>query len=461
MTLIKSISGIRGTIGGAAGDNLTPNDIVSFTGAFASLIKHKHDKPVLIVGRDGRNSGPMVQSFVCQTLVAMGIDVLDAGLTTTPSLEMAIIKEEAQGGIMITASHNPMHWNALKFMNEAGEFIDAKTGEELLNKSNGPIIYNLYDNLGTITPYKKSISDHINSILRLKLVDVALVRKRKYKIVVDAINSTGSIAIPQLLEKMGCQCILINGDINGVFDHNPEPLPEHITGLTAAVIEHKADLGIIVDPDVDRLAFVCENGEAFGEEYTLVSVADYITSKQKGNTVSNLSSTQALKDITISNGGEYSASAVGEVNVVTRMKAVSAIIGGEGNGGIIYPALHYGRDALVGIALFLTQLAEFKKPVSLLRAKYPNYEISKNKIELKSKNHMDLIFKKLKEQYAKHKINSEDGLRIDLDKDWVHLRQSNTEPIIRIYAESVSKVVADHLAKKLIDDIQDIQKELK
>jgi phosphomannomutase len=461
LTLIKSISGIRGTIGGAAGDNLTPADIVSFTAAFASLIKHKHDKPVLMVGRDGRNSGPMVQAFVCQTLVAMGIDVLDAGLTTTPSLEMAIIKEHVQGGIMITASHNPMHWNALKFMNEAGEFIDAKTGEDLLNKCNEPIIYNLYDSLGSVKPYKKSITDHINTILRLKMVDVDQVRKRKFKIVVDAINSSGSIAIPLLLEKMGCQCILINGEINGVFDHNPEPLPEHLTGLTAAVLKNKADLGIIVDPDVDRLAFVCENGESFGEEYTLVAVADYVTSKQRGNTVSNLSSTQALKDITIKNGGEYYASAVGEVNVVTQMKAVNAIIGGEGNGGVIYPTLHYGRDALAGIALFLTQLAEFKKPVSLLRAKYPNYEISKNKIELKSKTHMDTIFKKLKEKYANHKLNSEDGLRIDLDRDWVHLRQSNTEPIIRIYAESASKVVADHLAKKLIGDIHDIQKELK
>ncbi|MEO5583141.1 MAG: phosphoglucosamine mutase [Saprospiraceae bacterium] len=458
MTLLKSISGIRGTIGGTQGENLTPNDIISFTAAFASLIKKKFPSPIVFVGRDGRDSGPMVQELVQQTLISMGIDVLDAGLTTTPSLEMSVIKEKAQGGIMITASHNPMNWNALKFMNESGEFIDATTGEELLALSSLQISYSPHDKIGKVTQYKKSIIHHITAILKLKSVEPSLIQKRNFKIVVDAINSTGSLSIPPLLEKLGCECILINGDINGKFAHNPEPLPEHLGDLIAAVKKNKADLGIIVDPDVDRLAFVCENGEPFGEEYTLVSIADFITSTQKGNTVSNLSSTQALRDITIKNGGEYSASAVGEVNVVTKMKAVRAVIGGEGNGGIIYPELHYGRDAMVGIALFLTQLAKFKKPVSLLRANYPDYMISKNKVELTDKKQMDKIFRNLKEKYNKHKLNYEDGLRIDLDNDWVHLRQSNTEPIIRIYAESNSQIVADHLAKKLIADILEIQK---
>ncbi len=465
MTLIKSISGIRGTIGGVAGENLTPNDIVSFTAAFALMTQKKSttptDTPRIIVGRDGRNSGPMVQQLVQSTLESMGINVLDAGLTTTPSLEMAIVKEKAQGGIMVTASHNPMEWNALKFMNEAGEFIDSATGNELLNLAESPIHYAPFDKLGKIEPLKNTIAKHIASILKLKLVDVDLIKKKNFKIVVDVINSTGALAIPLLLQKLGCECILINGEINGTFAHNPEPLPDHLTGLAAAVLKNKAHLGIVVDPDVDRLAFICENGEPFGEEYTLVAVADYITSKQKGNTVSNLSSTQALRDVTVSNGGAYFASAVGEVNVVTKMKAVKAVIGGEGNGGIIYPKLHYGRDAMVGIALFLTQLAVYGKPVSLLRDKYPNYEISKNKIELTDKKNIDLIFKKLKEQYSKHELNSEDGLRIDLDNEWVHLRQSNTEPIIRIYAESNSKVVADHLANKLISDIKAIQKDLK
>ncbi len=461
MTLIKSISGIRGTIGGTAGDNLTPNDIVTFTAGFALLIQKKYSSPCIIVGRDGRNSGPMVQHLVQYTLQSMGVQVLDAALTTTPSMAMAIIKERAHGGIMVTASHNPMEWNALKFMNDAGEFIDAATGNELLNLSESKIQYAPHHRLGQIIPLKNTISKHITAILGLKLVDVDLVKKKNFKIVVDVINSSGALAIPPLLEKLGCECILIHGEINGTFAHNPEPLPEHLIDLSKAVISNKAHLGIIVDPDVDRLAFVCENGEPFGEEYTLVAIADYVTSKQKGNTVSNLSSTQALRDITVLNGGAYYASAVGEVNVVTKMKEVKAVIGGEGNGGIIYPKLHYGRDAMVGIALFLTQLAEFGKPISLLRDKYPNYEISKNKIELTDKKNMDLIFKKLQEKYINHQINNEDGLRIDLGNEWVHLRQSNTEPIIRIYAESASKVVADHLAKKLISDIKDIQKELK
>lgn len=462
MTLIKSISGIRGTIGGKPGENLTPIDIVTFTSGFASLIKKRNDNPHIIVGRDGRNSGEMVQNLVQSTLMSLGINVLDAGLTTTPSLEMAIILQKASGGIMITASHNPMEWNALKFMNELGEFIDAETGQEVLDLGNDPRIqFSSYESLGTLVPLKNTIFNHIQAILKLKLVNKDLIKSRNYKIVVDAINSTGALSVPLLLEKLGCECILINGDIHGSFAHNPEPLPEHIDELSKTVKKQKAHLGIIVDPDVDRLAFVADNGEPFGEEYTLVAVADYILSKEKGNTVSNLSSTLALRDITLQQGGEYFASAVGEVNVVAKMKAVDAIIGGEGNGGIIYPKLHYGRDALVGIALFLSHLAEKNKKVSFLRSDYPNYEISKNKIELTDKKQMDIIFSRLKEKYKNKKLHTEDGLRIDLDNEWIHLRQSNTEPIIRIYAESSSKVVADNLAKKLISDIREIQREMK
>lgn len=414
-----------------------------------------------MIGLDGRISGPMVQSLVVATLQSLGIHVLDAGLTTTPSLEMAIVAEKSQGGIMITASHNGMEWNALKFMDEHGEFINAATGQQLLELATSAIKYSPADRLGEHSLIKNTISNHIKSILKLKLIDVDLIKSKKFKIVVDVINSTGSLAIPALLEKLDCTCILLNGEMSGKFAHNPEPLPEHISDLSTAVVKNKAHLGIVVDPDVDRLAFICDNGDPFGEEYTLVAIADYVTSKEKGNTVSNLSSTQALRDITLQNGGQYFASAVGEVNVVAKMKENKAVIGGEGNGGVIYPKLHYGRDALVGIGLFLSQLAEYGKPISLLRSKYPNYEISKNKIELSEKNHMDQIFKRLRDQYHKHKINSEDGLRIDLDGEWVHLRQSNTEPIIRIYAESNSKVVADHLAQKLIKDIRDIQKDLK
>jgi len=461
LSLIKSISGIRGTIGGVQGENLTPPDIVSFASGFATLVSSKSKSPKIVVGRDGRISGPMVQSLVTATLQSLGVHVLDAGLTTTPSLEMAIPGEKAHGGVMITASHNPMEWNALKFMDEHGEFLSAASGQQLIELSSSAMRYNPEDKLGGYTPLKNTIPNHIKAILKLKLVNAELVRNKRFKIVVDVINSTGSLAIPALLDKLGCEYVLLNGDMNGKFAHNPEPLPEHIGDLAAAVVKNKADLGIVVDPDVDRLAFVCENGEPFGEEYTLVAIADYVTSREKGNTVSNLSSTQALRDITVHNGGQHFASAVGEVNVVTKMKETKSVIGGEGNGGVIYPKLHYGRDAIVGIALFLSHLAEFNKPISLLRSKYPNYEISKNKIELGEEKHMDLIFKRLKDQYHKHKLNSEDGLRIDLDGEWVHLRQSNTEPIIRIYAESNSKVVADHLAQKLIKDIREIQKDLK
>ncbi|MDZ4707511.1 MAG: phosphoglucosamine mutase [Saprospiraceae bacterium] len=461
MSLIKSISGIRGTIGGVQGENLTPNDIVAFTSGFAALVASRFKSPKVIVGRDGRISGPMVQSLVTATLQSMGIHVLDADLTTTPSLEMAIPAEKAQGGIMITASHNSMEWNALKFMDEHGEFINAASGQQLLDLSSSAIQYKSGEQLGGYSPLKNTIANHIKAILKLKLVNTELIKIKRFKIVVDVINSTGGLAVPALLDKLGCEYVLINEEIDGRFAHNPEPLPEHINELVVAVIKHKADLGIVVDPDVDRLAFVSDNGDPFGEEYTLVSIADYVLSKEKGNSVSNLSSTQALRDITLLHGGQYFASAVGEVNVVAKMKETNAVIGGEGNGGVIYPKLHYGRDALVGIALFLSQLAEFSKSSSLLRSKYPNYEISKNKIELAEKKHMEQIFKRLKDQYQKHKTNSEDGLRIDLDGEWVHLRQSNTEPIIRIYAESNSKVVADHLAQKLIKDIREIQKDLK
>lgn len=461
LTLIKSISGIRGTLGGKSGENLTPNDIVGFTAGFAKIIQSKHPDATIITGRDGRNSGPMVQSLVNATLISMGVHVLDAGLTTTPSLAMAIMHHKAQGGVMVTASHNPMEWNALKFMNASGEFIDNAAGQEVLKWSEKPIDYVAFDHLGSMTPLHDSIEAHIQAILKLPLVDTAVISAKKLVVVADVINSTGALAVPLLLEKLGCECILINGEINGSFAHNPEPLPEHLATLSQAVLKHHAHLGIVVDPDVDRLAFVCEDGEPFGEEYTLVAVADYITSKQMGNTVSNLSSTQALKDITVKHGGLYFPSAVGEVNVVEKMKQVKAIIGGEGNGGIIYPDLHYGRDALVGIALFLTHLAEQGKTCSALRSQYPNYEISKNKIELTDKKDMDTIFLRLREKYSQHPINTEDGIRIEIGQNWIHLRQSNTEPIIRIYAESNSKVVADDLAKKIINDIREIQKVLK
>ena len=461
MTLIKSISGIRGTIGGKSGENLTPPDIVAFTSGFARLIADTYSHPKIMIGRDGRNSGEMVQSLVSSTLIAFGIQVLDAGFTTTPSLEMGIVHYRAQGGIMITASHNPMEWNALKFMNEKGECIDNNTGQQLLALADSGLEYNSYDRLGHITGIKDSIERHIDAILNLPLINQSAILAKKYRVVLDAINSTGALAIPPLLSRLGVECILLNGEINGVFNHNPEPLPENITGIQKAVIDFKADMGIIVDPDVDRLSFVSGDGNSFGEEYTLVAVADYILSHKKGNTVSNLSSTMALRDITERHGGHYYASAVGEVNVVTKMKEVNAVIGGEGNGGIIFPDLHYGRDAMVGIALFLSSIATKNITVASLRASLPKYEMSKNKIELNDIHQINQILENVKSKYIKYEINTTDGVKITMPNEWIHLRRSNTEPIIRIYAESQTKEKADHLALSMIQVIAEIQNTLK
>lgn len=458
MTLIKSISGIRGTIGGIPGENLTPPDIIAFTSGFAAQLNKKFSKPKVFVGRDGRDSGAMVQSLVNACLVSIGVHVLDAGLSTTPSIAMAIINHKAHGGIMITASHNPMNWNALKFMNEKGEFVDHETGSEILELAASQLIYHSHHKLGKIKESGNIINEHIQSILNLPLVNSSLIKEKKYKIVLDAINSTGAISIPPLLEKLGVEYKVINGEMSGVFNHNPEPLPEHIVDIQNAVIVEQADLGIIVDPDVDRLAFVCENGSAFGEEYTLVAIAEYILKHKNGNTVSNLSSTLALRDITVEHGAKYFPAAVGEVNVVAKMKEVHAVIGGEGNGGIIYPDLHYGRDALVGIALFLSHLAEKSTTASILRSALPNYEMSKNKIELTDASLVDKILDQVKEEYKIFDINTMDGVKINMQNEWIHLRKSNTEPIIRIYSESLSKAKADDLANNMIHTINKIIK---
>ena len=463
MALIKSISGIRGTIGGSAGDNLTPQDIVECTAAFGYWVLQKTGNPKVVVGRDARMSGEIVNSLVVSTLRAVGLDVVDVGLSTTPTVEMAVPMEKAGAGIILTASHNPKQWNALKLLNEKGEFISAADATEFLGFiKDGNIDYATVDKLGSYRKDDTYIDKHIDAILELPLVKEEAVRERKFKVVVDAVNSTGAISMPPLLEKLGCEVIVINGEVTGNFAHNPEPLPENLRQLSEAVQSHRADLGIAVDPDVDRLAFVCEDGEMFGEEYTLVAVSDYILQNtpdsESKNTVSNLSSTRALRDVTEKNGGEYHAAAVGEVNVVNQMKAVNAVIGGEGNGGVIYPALHYGRDALAGVALVLSQLAEFGKPISWLRRSYPNYVISKNKIQLTPEIDLDLIFEKLKEKYSNEDLNTIDGLKINFESDWIHLRKSNTEPIIRIYSESSSEVTADNLAKKIQQDIAEILK---
>ncbi len=462
MTLIKSISGIRGTIGGTPDNGLTPLDIVKYTSAFAALLLQdtEHGNKKVIVGRDGRISGAMVRDLVVASLQAMGIDVVDMGLSTTPSVEMAVIQEQALGGIILTASHNPKEWNALKLLNKKGEFISADLGNELLAIGNeGKLQYATITKLGTVTDGAYLHQAHIDAILAHPLVDTAAIANRKFKIVVDAINSTGAIYVPMLLKALGVDQIqVINEEVNGKFAHNPEPLPEHLRDLSSVVEKTKADLGIAVDPDVDRLCFVNEDGSMFGEEYTLVAVADYVLSQTPGNTVSNMSSTRALKDITLKHGGMHYSSAVGEVNVVKKMKEVNAVIGGEGNGGIIDPKLHYGRDALIGIALFLTHLAKFGKPISNLRATYPNYFISKNKIELSERVDVAAIFEGIRKQYKKHPINTEDGLKIEFENNWVHLRTSNTEPIIRIYSESNSINSAENIAKKMILDINDIIK---
>jgi phosphomannomutase len=455
MALIKSISGIRGTIGGKTNDNLTPLDIVKFSAAYGTWLLQQSKNHKVIIGRDGRISGDMVSSLVVNTLIGLGLDVIDLGLSTTPTVEMTVKFEDAAGGIILTASHNPKEWNALKLLNADGEFISGDEGKLILAlAAKEDFNFASVDKLGTYTKNETALQKHIDAVINYALVDVAAIKKAKFKIVVDAVNSTGAIAIPALLKALGVKEVtVINEEVNGRFAHNPEPLPEHLTGLSSEVIKQNASLGIAVDPDVDRLCFVCEDGSMFGEEYTLVAVADYILSKRKGNTVSNMSSTRALKDVTEKNGGQYFPSAVGEVNVVNKMKAVNAVIGGEGNGGIIVPDLHYGRDALIGIALFLTQLAGSKKTIKQLRNTYPDYFMSKNKIELDNGVDVKSIFEKIKDKYKNHPTNTEDGLKIEFDSDWVHLRTSNTEPIIRIYAESNFETTADNIAKRLMQDI--------
>jgi len=465
MSLLKTISGIRGTIGGAAGDNLTPQDIVECSAAFGYWVIKKTNNPKIVVGRDARISGDIVNGLVVNTLRAVGIDVVDVGLSTTPTVEMAVPMENAGAGIILTASHNPKEWNALKLLNDKGEFISAADATEFLGFiKEGNIEYATVDKLGSYREDDTYIDKHIEAILALRLVKVDEVVKRKFKVVVDCVNSTGTITVPNLLEKLGCEVIVINGDVTGNFAHKPEPVPENLRQLSSAVLSNNADLGIAVDPDVDRLALVNEDGTMFGEEYTLVAVSDYILKNtpdgESKNTVSNLSSTRALKDVTVKNGGMYHAAAVGEVNVVTKMKEVNAVIGGEGNGGVIYPELHYGRDALAGIALILSQLVEFGNPLSWLKRSFPQYVISKNKIELTDQIDLDFIFKKLKEKYSNEDLNTIDGLKINFESDWIHLRKSNTEPIIRIYSESASLVTADNLAKKMQQDISDILKQV-
>ena len=460
MTLIKSISGIRGTIGGAPNNGLTPLDIVKFTSAFGTWIlnRNSNKKCKIVIGRDARISGEMVQNIVVGTLQGLGIDVIDLDFSTTPTVEIAVTMENAQAGIILTASHNPKQWNALKLLNEKGEFISGKDGEEVLDLAeNSSFTYADVDDLGAYIKDATYLKKHIEAVLNLPLVDVEAIKSVNFKVAIDCVNSTGGIFIPALLKALGVTNILeLYCEPNGVFPHNPEPLPENLTEISAQIKIQKADVGFVVDPDVDRLAIVCENGEMFGEEYTLVAISDYVIQLTPGNTVSNLSSTRALRDVTERNGNQYFASAVGEVNVVEMMKAQNAIIGGEGNGGIIYPELHYGRDALVGIALFLTHLAKSKMKCSELRASYPSYFISKNKIELTPQINVDDILKKMEQKYQHEKINNIDGVKIDFPAEWVHLRKSNTEPIIRIYSESLSMQSADALANKIINDIKEL-----
>ena len=458
MTLIKSISGIRGTIGGNVGDSFTPIDIVKFTSAYAKFISlQDNESKKIVLGRDARLSGFFVSNIVSGTLIGCGFDVVDIGLSTTPTVEVAVEKENAAGGIILTASHNPKQWNALKLLNNKGEFISSEDGQQILSiAENDDYLFSEIDQIGNYTYNDTHNQKHIDDVLNLDLVNVDLIKSKKFRVVLDAVNSTGGMLIPQLLEKLGVECVELYCDPNGHFPHNPEPLPENLTEISKKVIDEKANLGIVVDPDVDRLALICEDGSMFGEEYTLVSVADFVLSKTPGNTVSNLSSTRALSDITSKYDCKYYASAVGEVNVVEKMKECNAIIGGEGNGGIIYPSLHYGRDALVGIALFLTNLAEKNISCLQLRKSYPNYFISKNKIDLDPKTNIDNIFNILKQKYSEYELNLIDGLKIDFDFGWVHLRRSNTEPIIRIYSESTSKEKSDSIAQEFINEIKEI-----
>ena len=458
MTLIKSISGIRGTIGGNVGDSLTPIDIVRFTSAYAKFISDQDcNSNIIVIGRDARLSGTMVSNIVSGTLIGCGFNVIDIGLSTTPTVEVAVEKESAAGGIIITASHNPKQWNALKLLNNKGEFISAVDGEKILDYAQKEDFnFSLIENIGSYNYDDTHNEKHIEDVLNLELVNVDLVRSKKFKVVLDAVNSTGGILIPKLLEKLGVECVELFCDPTGNFPHNPEPLPENLIEISKKVVDTNADLGIVVDPDVDRLALVCEDGSMFGEEYTLVSVADYVLSKTPGNTVSNLSSTRALSDVTNKHNGNYFASAVGEVNVVEKMKDKNAVIGGEGNGGIIYPALHYGRDALVGIALFLTNLAEKEMSCKSLRKTYPNYFISKNKIDLDLSVDIAKLLKTLESKFSSNNINTIDGLKINFDDGWVHLRRSNTEPIIRIYSESVTLDKANQLAEDFISQIKEL-----
>jgi len=458
MTLIKSISGIRGTIGGKPGDNLTPSDIVKFVTGYATYILEGNQGSVItvIIGRDARVSGAMVSNLVSGTLMGMGINVIDLGLSTTPTVEVAVTAYKAQGGIILTASHNPGEWNALKLLNSRGEFLDGDAGAKVLeNAESTDVEYSKVEKLGSYTADNTFIDKHIKMVLDLPLVDIEAIKKAKFRVAIDAVNSTGGIVIPRLLRALGVDKVIdLYCDPNGLFPHNPEPLPEHLHELSKTVVDHKAHVGFVVDPDVDRLAIVSENGKMFGEEYTLVAVADYVLNHTPGNTVSNMSSTRALRDVTEGKGYKYSASAVGEVNVVNMMKETNAVIGGEGNGGVIYPEIHYGRDALVGIALFLTHLAKTRLSCSKLRETYPDYTISKNKITLSPGMDTDLILKKIQEKYKDQPNSTIDGVKIEFGNEWVHLRKSNTEPIIRIYAESVSAAKAEELAEKIIKDIK-------
>ena len=458
MTLIKSISGIRGTIGGNVGNNLTPLDVVKFTAAFAQWLINKHNKLNLkvVLGRDARVSGPMISQIVSGTLRGMGIDVIDLGLATTPTAELAVENLNADGGIILTASHNPEQWNALKLLNEKGEFISASDGERLLSLvEKDEYQFSTFQSLGNVSTYYNASDDHIKQILELELVDVDAIKSAGFKVAIDCVNSVGGMVLPMLLTELGVDEIIeLHCEPTGIFPHNPEPLPENLTEISEIIQNQGADVGFVVDPDVDRLAIVNEDGTMFGEEYTLVAVADYILSNKKGNTVSNLSSTRALRDITEKHGGSYSTAAVGEVNVVTQMKNTNAIIGGEGNGGIIYPELHYGRDSLVGIALFLSHLAKSGKECSELRKTYPEYHISKNKIELTPGTDVDAILEKIKNAYSNEVLNLIDGVKIEFEKEWIHLRKSNTEPIIRIYSESSTLERADSLAQDIMDKIR-------
>ena len=459
MTLIKSISGIRGTIGGHAGDNLTPLDVVKFTTAYARLIAERNPgrKLTIVIGRDARISGEMVANLVEGTLLGCGVDVMNVGLCTTPGTELAVTAHKADGGIIITASHNPRQWNALKLLNGEGEFLSDAEGKRVLAMAEEEdFAYPEIDGIGHVVSRESYNERHIEQVLALPLVDVEAVRARKFKVVVDAVNSVGGIVMPELLRRLGCEVVELNCEPTGEFAHNPEPLPQNLTQIAQVIVREKADLGIVVDPDVDRLAFVNEDGTMFVEEYTLVAVADYVLSHKVGNTVSNLSSSRALRDVTERHGGRYYASAVGEVNVVAKMKEVGAVIGGEGNGGVIYPELHYGRDALVGTALFLTHLAKCGMTMTQLRATYPAYYASKNKIELTPAIDVDKVLREIKARYASEKVNDIDGVKIDFAENWVHLRKSNTEPIIRVYTEAKSMEEADALAQRFIGEIKQI-----